>query len=90
MYTAAVLTPISAQLLNWIARGTLNQDHDFVFKTSQGMSLPHHMTINLGPLDESLHDRSLLGCEASLRIDTLIYNQDLGVCATPVYDSTAM
>lgn len=86
--TAAVLTPISTQLLHWITRGTFNRDHDFVFKTRP---LPHHMTICLGRIeDSSLHDRSILGCEALLKIDTLIHNRDLEVCATPVYDSTAM
>lgn len=84
MYTAAVLTPMSADLLKWIMRATLRlEDEGFVVENSQGEPLPHHMTICMGPLDESgLHGRSILGDEADLTFDSLVYNHALGVCRT--------
>jgi len=91
MYTAAVLTPISADLLKWIMRATLRlEDSGFEVKNSQGDPLPHHMTINMGPLDESLHDRSIIGCEVTLTFDSLVYNHGLGVCAAPINEATML
>lgn len=90
MYTAAVLTSISAQLLSWIAKNTFDLQ-GFVFETRQGMALPHHMTICLGTIEKSsLHDRSIIGCEVILKIDSLVYNKNLGVCAAPVCNSVIL
>lgn len=90
MYTAAVLTSISAQLLRWIAKNTFDLQ-DFVFETIQGLALPHHMTICLGPIEKSsLHDRSIIGCEVILKIDSLVHNKNLGVCAAPVCNSVIL
>ena len=85
MFTAAVLTDNSADLLKWIMRGTLNlEEEGFVLKTMAGQDLPHHMTINLGPLDETLNPREVLGADVLLEINCLVYCHKLGVCASPV------
>jgi hypothetical protein len=92
MYTAAVLTPMSADLLKWIMRGSLRlEDEGFAVENSQGEPLPHHMTICMGPIDKSdLHGRGILGCEADLTFDSLIYNHALGVCAVPIIKATCL
>ena len=85
MFTAAVLTDNSADLLKWIMRGTLDlEEKGFVLKTMAGQDLPHHMTINLGPLDEALNPREVLGEKVLLGIDSLVYCLKLGVCASPI------
>lgn len=88
MYTAAVLHPISANLLRWIQRGILDLEQEgFVVQTQQGQLLPHHMTINLGKFDENLNEESLLGHEALLKVNQFVYNDVLGVCAAPVIEA---
>jgi hypothetical protein len=85
MYTAAVLSPTSAQLLKWIMRGTIALEGEgFVTETAQGHPLPHHMTINMGNLDSSLNPKAILGEPVILEIDRLVYNYTLGVCAAKV------
>ncbi len=86
MFTAAVLRPTSAALLKWIMRATLNlETQGFCLKTQAGEPLPHHMTINMGSLDESLNPSTLLGKDVFLHIDGLVYDTELGVCAAPVF-----
>lgn len=85
MYTAAVLKPTSAALLKWILRATINlETQGFCLKTQAGEPLPHHMTINMGSLDQSLNPPALLGANVLLCIDGLVYDTELGVCAAPV------
>jgi len=85
MYTAAVLTPTSAQLLRWIVIGTLDlESHSFLFETSRRQKLPHHATINMGRFDEGLNHRELLGSKVAMKIDKIVYNEELGVCAAIV------
>lgn len=90
MYTAAVLTPISAELLKWIMRGTVAlEDEGFVTETGQGNPLPHHMTINMGSFDKSLNRPEIVGEPALLKVDRLVYNHTLGVCAAKVVEAMA-
>lgn len=85
MYTAAVLTNISAQLLRWIMTARVDLEKEgFVLETAQGMSLPHHMTIALGKVKEGLHDHPIIGEKATLVVDRFVYDLDLGVCAAPI------
>lgn len=91
MYTAAVLTPMSAMALEWMVKAKLGlQDQGFVFKTAQGQRLPHHMTINLGKLDEKLNSREIMGKKAELMVERLVYSDTLGVCAAPVLFAKAL
>lgn len=88
MYTAAVLTQNSSDLLLWIMRGTLNLENKGYFaETAQGQYLPHHMTINMGRIDESLNHHSIVGLTAKLQVDSLIYDDAIGVCAAKVIDA---
>jgi hypothetical protein len=88
MYTAAVLTDISADLLRWIMKGTLDlEQRGFVTKNGN-QKLPHHMTICLGGIENSPHQVTLLGAEATLRVSHMFYHEDLGVCAVPVVKAT--
>lgn len=86
MYTAAVLSQLSADLLKWIVRGTSDLEQwGFEFKTERGDPLPHHMTINLGDFDYSLNNGfTLLNCPVQLTVEEIVYNHVLGVCAAPV------
>jgi len=86
MYTAAVLAPMSAQLLKWITKALIRPEKDrFVFQTEQKQPLPHHMTINLGEFDQNLNDPSCLGSRVELRIDCIYINYCIGVCAAKVH-----
>ena len=86
MYTAAVLTDISSQLLRWLMTARIDlEQHDFVLQTPQGQSLPHHMTISLGKVEDGLHDHPIIGAEVDLHVTRIAYSLSLGVCAAPVY-----
>lgn len=88
MYTAAVLTPLSAQLLRWIMKGTEDLEKSgFLLETPQGDFIPHHMTINLGRFDETLNPKSILGNQAIVKVDKLVYNDVMGVCAANVQEA---
>lgn len=85
MYTAAVLTNLSKDLLRWIAINKLSQnDRRWQFSTPSGDELPHHMTINLGNFNTNLNDQSILGKFVDLKINCISYNEELGACAFPV------
>jgi hypothetical protein len=86
MYTAAVLTDVSANLLKWMVRAlTKLEEEGFVFQTEQGNPLPHHMTINLGAFDHALNDvMTTKGCPIKLTVEEIVYNHVIGVCAAPV------
>lgn len=88
MYAAAVLSKASADLLKGFVIGHSELD-SYEFETGNGDPLPHHMTINLGAFDTSLNDASLLGCQAVLIINEIVYDDTLGVCAAPVIASQA-
>lgn len=86
MYTAAVLMPMSAQLLKWMTKAIFKPEKDcFVFQTEQKQALPHHMTINLGKFATNLNDPICLGSRAELRVDCLYIDYSLGVCAAKVH-----
>ena len=85
MYTAAVLCPNSSALLRWMARAILRlEEKGYAFKTPHGEPLPHHMTINLGALDETLNPATWMGADVLLSVEELVYEEELGVCAAPV------
>lgn len=91
MYTAAVLTDNSADLLRLLTEKLLNPEADgFRFETPQGEPLPHHMTINLGQFDGALNDRSLLGRPAQVDIEVIGINRTMGVCAAVVTGARAL
>ena len=85
IYTAAVLNENSAHLLRWLTKALTDLENEgYVFKTTQGEPLPHHMTLNLGTFDESLNKRNVLGGFAELHIDRISFNHNIGICAAPV------
>jgi hypothetical protein len=87
MYTAVVLSEMSADLLKWIVRATADLEvSGFHFQTAQGTPLPHHMTVNLGGFDEKLNRPEMMQdfARAELEIAEIVYDHDLGVCAAPV------
>lgn len=91
MYSAAVLTRNSAELLKWMIRATLKlEESGFKFETPRGDSLPHHMTINLGKFDSNLNPSLSLGARALLKVNHCKYSQKLGVCAIPVNEAFAL
>ena len=86
MFTAAVLGRISVALVTWILRGTIDlESKGFYLETPGGDPIPHHMTINLGSLNQSLNPPTILGQTVFLHINQLVYDTDLGVCAAPVF-----
>ena len=89
MYTAAVLTPMSSDLLKWMVRGSLNlEQFGYNFYTKNG-ELPHYMTINMGEIDTELNDINLIDIvSVDLWIKEFVYNDTLGVAAAPVYSAT--
>lgn len=93
IYTAAVLSPMSATLLKWTMRaitGELELESRFKFKTPQGESLPHHMTINLGKLDTKLNPEWILGQNVKLFVDQLRWSEGIGACAYRVRDAISV
>lgn len=89
MYTAAVLTEVSANLLRYMVMFHVKlHEQGFHFRT-ESSELPHHMTINLGPFDDALNDIEINGCPVIISIDTIVYNKKIGVCAATVCDSVA-
>lgn len=87
MYTAAILDHRSVDSLRNQAEQLLGDLSAFRFSTSQGHRLPHHMTVNLGSLDESLNPRSMLGRPVILKVNKLARNDSTGVCAACVETS---
>jgi len=96
VYTAAVLTPQSAELLKWVMRATVNLEErnsprgNFELKTPQGEIIPHHMTINLGELKEELNSSRILRANAKLTVDYIAYDLEIGACAAHVSEAYAM
>lgn len=84
MYTAAILKPSSVNILLWLMQKTRYEKRGFVPKTPTGDPLPHHMTINLGGLDENLNPKEWMGKNCLLTIDSLHQNEKIGVCAARV------
>ena len=82
MYTAAVLDDLSAGLLRWAAKAA-GIEHTFGFDAGS-TKLPHHMTINLGLIDEELNSREVILRPARLFVDKIYWCHKLGVCAAPV------
>lgn len=81
MYTAIVLDKQSCQLLTWAVKALLPdwETLNLKFKTQHDDPLPHHMTINLGELDESLNARVMLGKQAEILGKTLYIGTDVAV-----------
>ena len=85
MYTAAVLTPTSQTTIRWLILNTFKcEKSGYIFKTPVGGTLPHHMTLNMGPLDESLNPKEILGKSCILEINSIYQDDQLGVCAARV------
>lgn len=90
MFTSAILTEFSRNFLKEIASKLVEFDENFLFQTEQGVLLPHHMTINLGDFDEKLNNPEILGCDAELFIDKIVFDPELGICAATVAQATAI
>ena len=85
MYTAVVLDDTSVNILKNIAIAFFDlENKGFVFETQQGNPLPHHMTVNMGEMDSSINDPSLLSKEVKMRISTMSFDEELGACAAKV------
>jgi hypothetical protein len=84
MYTAAILNPVSAGLLRWIVKAHGLENKGFSFKTPQNTEVPHHMTINLGPIDVNLNDEEILEKPALLHVDQIVWSHEIGACAARV------
>jgi hypothetical protein len=85
MYTAAVLNPKSAEVLKKTMRDKLGLEGcGFECQTPQGEPLPHHMTINMGPLDTSINDPRILDKPAILCVDSIWYCKTIGACAAKI------
>ena len=84
MYTAAVLDPLGAGLLRWIAKAEELEGWDFRFKTPLNDEIPHHMTINLGAIDVNLNKEEILEQRARLHVDQIRVSVELGACAARV------
>lgn len=89
MYTAAVLTPYSIDLLVCLMRKSLDLEKaGFVLKTPSGERLPHHMTINLGAFDSDLNPLEMLKQPVRLVVDSFWYSEEIGACAARVIEAT--
>ena len=84
MYTAAVLDPLGAGLLRWIAKAEELEGWGFRFKTPLNDEIPHHMTINLGAIDVDLNEEGILEQRARLHVDKVYASVELGACAARV------
>ncbi len=56
----------------------------YICHTESGMLLPHHMTINLGSLDEYLNDISILNQKVLLYIHKIACDHKANACAAKV------
>lgn len=84
MFTAAILDPLGAGLLRWIAKAEELEGWGFLFKTPLNDEIPHHMTINLGAIDVDLNKEGILEQRARLHVDKVYVGLELGVCAARV------
>lgn len=85
MYTAVVLCQESVNLLRKLICDHIDVDfHGYLFQTQEGKSLPHHMTLNLGPIDLNINNADSLGKNVELWFDKLAMDHNLGVCAMPI------
>tara|TARA_Y100000034_G_scaffold109250_1_gene140375 strand:+ start:483 stop:944 length:462 start_codon:yes stop_codon:yes gene_type:complete len=87
MYTAAILTPNSSGLLRYAAEAAGLVQQGFIFDSPlEGRPpYPHHMTINLGGIDEEINEAGILGQTARLYVKKIKWCERLGVCAAPVF-----
>lgn len=86
MYIAAVLTPESVEALKLsFEQNVPEKDRSgLVYDSVSGYLLPHHMTINMGKLDESLNSPEILGKKAVIFVQKFWVNQKIGVAAAEV------
>jgi len=77
MYTAIVLDKQSCQLLTWATKALVPNWTNFKFETQHQDPLPHHMTINLGEIDESLNPRTILCQPAEILGKSLYVGTDV-------------
>lgn len=78
MYTAAVLTPQSSDLLQSKFEEKINPKLlGFIFETKYGQKLPHHVTINLGTFDESLNALDILRSPIKIWTHKFLYNENI-------------
>lgn len=78
MYTAAILADSSSKLLHSKFIEKIDPDPlGFIFETKFGQRLPHHMTINLGPFNDSINSPEVFGSSARLWVDHFLYNENI-------------
>lgn len=89
MYTAAVLEDGQRHLLQIALTEVAPEieDKGYLFETSKGDPIPHHMTINMGDFDQGLNCISMLGMPVEITIDGFWYDHALGVAAARVTDT---
>lgn len=89
MYTAAVLEDGQRNLLQIALTEVAPdiEDKGYLFETSRGDLLPHHMTINMGDFDQALNCISMGGMPVEVTIDGFWYDHKLGVVAARVADA---
>jgi|LSQX01.1.fsa_nt_gb hypothetical protein len=86
MYTAAILDESSVKTLRALSEKAFDLT-GFQFLTAQGQTLPHHMTVNLGPLDPGLNPGIELDETTGLVVSRLGRNDRIGVCAAQIETS---
>lgn len=85
MYTAVVLDGDSQEKLKlFLQQNPALENFGFLFQTSRGDPLPHHMTINLGALDANLNNPSIVEQKAIITVKKIGFNEKMGVCAAVV------
>ena len=90
MYTAVVLDQSAVVALTQKMRETVNLEPKFSLDGPEGYPLPHHMTINLGKLDEKLNDEWILRADAvELTVDAFLWCEKIGACAARVTEAFA-
>lgn len=81
MYTAAVLTEESVQLLHSKLLEKIEPEPlGFIFETKAGQKLPHHMTISMG--DSVLNSPKIFDESIQIYVHKFLYNEN--VCCAVV------
>ena len=87
MYTAVVLDDRSCrELVERLANVEGWTGDGYRYETPAGASLPHHMTVNLGPFDSTLNDPKATEGFVALLVDAFCWDDEKGVCAARVTD----
>lgn len=91
MYTAVVINKEDRNKLT-SALSTLPEWLDacvtllpmFVDRTPLGDRLPHHLTLNIGSIEDGLNNPSVLGKVADLTVEAFCWDHEVGACAARV------